>query len=156
MATLKTSIYEEITLHGNTHRLRTEKEITGITNMYHRIVTVQAGADATIFSMHDAIADDDGTVDLDAVKYLRITNRDTTNDVILNLQIEEGEADGAADSNVAIALQAGKTFMLHQPHDGISADDDAISVITDLKDLESIIVDSASSAVTLEIFIALG
>lgn len=152
MATLKTKIFEEITLHGNTHRYKTEKNITSITEIYHRITTIPAGIDTTIFSLHNTIATaDDGTLDLDEVKYMRITNLGTT-DVTLNLQIDEGEDATAADDNVQIALEAGKSFMLHQPHDGITA---AGGVASALKDLESIIVDSSSSAVTIEIFIGL-
>ena len=156
MAILKTNIHEEITLHGNTHHYVTEKEISEITEIYHRITTIPAGVDTTIFSLHNTITTgDDGTIDLDEVKYMRITNLHSSVSVILNLQVESGEADGAADGNVAIALEAGKSFMLHQPHDGIATVDDSLTAITDLKDLESIVVDSSSTAVTIEILMGI-
>tara|TARA_R100000458_G_C8113624_1_gene135394 strand:- start:423 stop:557 length:135 start_codon:yes stop_codon:yes gene_type:complete len=40
------------------------------------------------------------------------------------------------------------------PHDGIATDDDAATVITTLTDLESLVVDPASNAVTVEVFVA--
>ena len=40
------------------------------------------------------------------------------------------------------------------PSDGIAVDDDAATIVTTLNNLESIIADSASAAVQVEIFIA--
>jgi len=44
--------------------------------------------------------------------------------------------------------------MMGSPNDGIKVDDDAAAVITNLNDLESIIIDPSDNAVDVEIFIA--
>ena len=40
------------------------------------------------------------------------------------------------------------------PHDGIAMDDDAAGIVTSLVDLESLLVDPGSNAVSTEVFIA--
>ena len=91
---------------------------------------------------------------MENVKYIRVTNLDGANAVNLSLQIDAGEDDSAADASTTILLEAGKSFMMGAPSDGIATDDDAATVITTLNNLESIIADSGSNAVQCEIFIA--
>ena len=92
-------------------------------------------------------------MDLESIKYIRVTNLDSTNSVNLSLQIAGGE-DGSANMSATVLLEAGKSFMLGTVHDGIAVDDDAAGIVTALTDLESILVDSASNAVQLEVLIA--
>jgi len=95
----------------------------------------------------------DGALDLQDVKYLRVTNLDASNSVNLSLQISTAE-NGTADSSCTVLLEAGKSFIMGAVHDGIAVDDDAATIVTTLTDLESIIVDPSSNDVTVEVFIA--
>ena len=155
MATMKTFINEQITLAGVTHRYRAEKEISGINEVYHRVTTVPANTDMSIASFKTANNTDTGNLDLDSIVYIRITNLDSSNSVILNLLIDTNEDDSAADGNVALKLDAGKSFIHCSPHDGIMCSDSSTSEITDLKDLQSILVDSGSNSVNIEVLIGI-
>ena len=155
MATMKTFINEQVTLAGVTHRYRAEKEISGINEVYHRVTTVPANTDMSIASFKTANNTDTGNLDLDSIVYIRITNLDSSNSVILNLLIDTNEDDSAADGNVALKLDAGKSFIHCSPHDGIMCSDSSASAITDLKDLQSILVDSGSNSVNIEVLIGI-
>ena len=155
MATMKTFINEQVTLAGVTHRYRAEKEISGINEVYHRVTTVPANTNMSIASFKTADNTDTGNLDLDSIVYIRITNLDSSNSVILNLLIDTNEDDSAADGNVALKLDAGKSFIHCSPHDGIMCSDSSTSEITDLKDLQSILVDSGSNSVNIEVLIGI-
>ena len=155
MATMKTFINEQVTLAGVTHRYRAEKEISGINEVYHRVTTVPANTNMSIASFKTADSTDTGNLDLDSIVYIRITNLDSSNSVILNLLIDTNEDDSAADGNVALKLDAGKSFIHCSPHDGIMCSDSSTSEITDLKDLQSILVDSGSNSVNIEVLIGI-
>ena len=127
--------------------------VTGINDIYKRIVTVPSGGDTTIATFQTAVSTSDAAMDLESVKYIRVTNLDGTNSVNLSLQIAGGE-DGSPNMSTTILLEAGKSFMLGTVHDGIAVDDDAAGIVTALTDLESILVDSASNNVQLEVLIA--
>ena len=155
MATMKTFINEQVTLAGVTHRYRAEKEISGINEVHHRVTTVPANTNMSIASFKTADNTDTGNLDLDSIVYIRITNLDSRNSVILNLLIDTNEDDSAADGNVALKLDAGKSFIHCSPHDGIMCSDSSTSEITDLKDLQSILVDSGSNSVNIEVLIGI-
>ena len=93
-------------------------------------------------------------MDIQNVKYIRVTNLDSSNTVNLSLQIDTDKDDSAADDSATILLEAGKSFILGTPHDSVAVNSAAATVITALTDLESILVDSSSHAVRMEILIA--
>ena len=51
-------------------------------------------------------------------------------------------------------VSAGQSFILHTIHDGIGLSDANATIVTSLVDLESILVDSLSEDVDVEILIA--
>tara|TARA_Y100000816_G_C26049214_1_gene549986 strand:+ start:554 stop:1024 length:471 start_codon:yes stop_codon:yes gene_type:complete len=155
MATMKTFINEQVTLAGVTHRYRAEKEISGINEVYHRVTTVPASTNMSIASFKTANSTDTGNLDLDSIVYIRITNLDSSNSVTLNLLLDLAEDGSAAGGNVALKLDAGKSFIHCSPHDGIMCSDSSASAITDLKDLQSILVDSGSNSVNIEVLIGI-
>ncbi len=155
MATMKTFINEQVTLAGVTHRYRAEKEISGINEVYHRVTTVPANTNMSIASFKTADNTDTGNLDLDSIVYIRITNLDSSNSVTLNLLLDIAEDGSAAGGNVALKLDAGKSFIHCSPHDGIMCSDSSASAITDLKDLQSILVDSGSNSVNIEVLIGI-
>jgi len=157
MADLTVTITEAVTLNGASRGSTNTLTVSGVDDVYHRIVTVPSGVDTTLASFKSTVGVADSALDLGNVKYIRVTNLDSSNPVNLNLQIEDGNDDSAEDENVTILLEAKKSFLMGTPDAAIASsgqgDTDA-AVISSLEDLESIIADSLSAAVQCEIFVA--
>ena len=99
----------------------------------------------------------DSSMDVQNVKYIRVTNLDTSNSVNLNLQIdvtESGSGASAVNETATILLAAGESFVMGTSHDSIAAYDADGSVQTTLHDLESILIDPSSNEVRLEVIAA--
>ena len=154
MADLVVTITEAVTLNGASRGSSNALTISGVDDIYHRIVTVPAGGDTTLVNFHAAVSTSDSSLDVENVKYIRCTNLDSSNPINLSLQIDAGEDDSAADASATLLLEAKKSFIMGSPSDGIAIDDDAATIVTTLNNLESIIADSASAAVQMEVFIA--
>ena len=157
MATLTVTITETLPDYNgvdNDLTLTNELTVSGVDDIYHRIVTVPSGGDTTLANFHAAVSTSDSSLDVENVKYIRVTNLDSSNPVNLSLQVDAGEDDSAADASATILLEGKKSFIMGSPSDGIAVDDDAATIVTALNNLESIIADSASAAVQVEIFIA--
>jgi len=153
MANLTVTVSESVTLNGAVRGNTNELTITGIEHVMERIVTIPADADTTVLLNKSTVATSDGAVDIQDTKYIRITNLDSTNSVSLSLQIDNAEDDSGADEQFQYTLEAGKSFMLGSIHDCMGINTSG-TIITALHDLESILVDSGSNAVKLEVFIA--
>lgn len=154
MATLSTTITESVVLNGKERGSEISLDITSVTEVMHRIVKCPSGADTTIATFKSATSTADGALDLGNVKYIRVTNLDSTNSINLSLQVETGEDDTAADSSATILVAAGRSFIMGTPEDGIAVSDANATIITTLNDLESILVDPGANTITVEVFIA--
>ena len=157
MATLTVTITESLPDYNGTDNdltLTNTLAVTGVDDIYHRVVTVPSGVDTTLASFKSTVGIADSGLDVQNVKYIRVTNLDGSNPVNLSLQISYAEDDLAPEGSATILVEAGKSFIMGTPHDGISAQDDNLTIETTLFDLESIIADSADAAVQVEIFIA--
>ena len=154
MADLKVIVTEQLTLNGKEQGGSFQKTITGITDVYKRIVTVPADVDTTLVSFKSTVGIADGAMDIQNVKYIRVTNLDSSNAVNLSLQIDTSENDTTAADSATVLLEAGKSFILGTPHDSVAVDDDDSAIVTTLNDLESILVDSSTHAVRMEILVA--
>lgn len=153
MAVLTVTIKEELTLNGSDRGSVNTTAIASVTQSFNRIVTCPASVDTTVAVFQAGTNTQDGALDLQDVKYVRVTNLDSANSVNLSLQVSAAE-NGTADSSCSVLLEAGKSFMMGAVHDGIAVDDDAATIVTTLTDLESIIVDPSTNEVTVEVFIA--
>ena len=156
-ATLITKISEKITLNGNKYDNVVEKRISGISDIFKRIVTCPANVDTTIFRSSVSVDVTDSSLDVQDVKYIRVTNLDDTNSVNLNLQIdvtESGSGASAANETATILLEAGHSFLMGTSHDSVAAYDTDSSVQTTLHDLESILIDPSANAIDIEILVA--
>lgn len=153
MATLKSTIKEELTLNGKDRGTENVFNITGVTESYHRIVTCPASQDTTIATFKEHVYNSDSAFDVENVKYLRVTNLDDTNTVNLCLQISSTE-NGIADSSCTILLAAQRSFIMGAVHDGIVVDDDNSAIVTSLTDLQAVLIDPSTNEVQVEIFIA--
>jgi len=152
MATLNVTITEELTLNGADRGSTNTLSVASVTQVFHRIVTCPASSDTTVANFQATTSTSDGALDLQDVKYIRLTNLGTQ-PINLSLQASSGE-DGSADLSTTILVDAGRSFIMGTPHDGIAIEDDTASIVTTLVDLESLIVDPGSNSVTIELFIA--
>jgi hypothetical protein len=154
MATLTVTINESLTLNGRERGSENILSITGINEVFHRIVSCPNAVDTTVATFRTAVNTADGAIDLEDTKYIRLTNLDSSNSVTISQQVSGGE-NGVADSSVSVLLEAGKSFLLGTVHDGIALDDDSATVVTVLTDLESLVVSNAAgAAVEVEVFVA--
>ena len=153
-ATMTVTITEKVVLNGRDQGSKNTLSISGIKNVFKRIITIAAGDDATVLVFKSTTAIADGALDLQNVKYIRITNLDDTNSVNLSLQLDSDENNSAANESCTILLEAGRSFVMGTPDEGIHVNDDAATIITALTDLESIIVDPSDNVGTVEVFVA--
>ena len=154
MATLKVKLLEDIILSNQDYSSKRTFEISSISNIFKRIVTVAADDDATVLVFKSTTAAADAALDLQNVKYIRITNLDSSNSVNISLQLDSGEDNSAADLSITHLLEAGRSFLMGAPDEGAHSDDDAATIVTALTDLESIIVDPGSNSGQVEVFVA--
>jgi len=154
MADLTVSVTESVTINGTNRGNTNNITITGIEHTFERVVTVPSGADTTVLVNKNTVAGADGAVDIQDTKYIRITNLDNTNTINLSLQIDSGNNDSAAEESATISLAAGHSFIMGTPHDAIAVSDANADINASMHDLESIMVDSATEDVKVEIFVA--
>ena len=153
-ATLKVTIEEEINLNGVRQGAKNVKRISDINEIYRRIVSCPANNETTVVLFHGTVYSDDSTLDVEDVKYIRVTNLDDTNSLTLNLQIDVGEDDTGADESASILVEAGKSFIMGTPSDGLAVQDTNANIETNLHNLESIIIYPGSNTVDVEVFVA--
>ena len=154
MATLNVTHTESVILNGQEFGGTNTFAVTGINDVYKRIVTCPSGSDTTIaiFDSTEAIAD--GSIDIQEAKYVRVTNLDDTNSVNLSIQLDSDEDDSGANESATCLLAAGQSFVIGTPHESFHVNDDAATIITALTDIESILIDPSSNAVKMEILVA--
>tara|TARA_R100000995_G_scaffold54307_1_gene26620 strand:- start:260 stop:772 length:513 start_codon:yes stop_codon:yes gene_type:complete len=161
-STLKVTIQEDIKLNGVQQGGANTFEISSVNEIYKRIVTCPASTNTAIatFKSATSVTGSGGTtaratsLDMEDVKYIRVTNLDDSDSVNLSLQVDVAEDDGAADESATLLLEAGKSFMMGSPNDGIDVSDSDASILTTLVDLESILINPGSNSIDMEIFIA--
>lgn len=157
MATLTSTITESITLNGAERGSSNVVSISSVTQVFHRIVTCPASQDTTLATFDAAVDDAAGTagaLDVNDVKYIRVTNLDDTNPINLSLQIDADENDSAADESATLLVGAGKTFVMGAAADAVAVSDANATIVTTLHHLESLLVDPGTNSVTVEVFIA--
>ena len=155
MADLTVTLTESVTLNGVDQGATTSLTVASVVETFKRIVACPT--DTTIATFRSTVSDgslSDGALDVEDVRYIRVTNLDSTNPVNLSLQVDAGEDDSAADESATILLEAGKSFIMGSPSDGIAVSDANATIVTALHNLESILVDPLSNEVAVEVFIA--
>lgn len=162
MGVLTVTIKEEVTLNGVDQGATNTLSIDSVTQSFKRIVTLPAdgggsATQTTIANFRTDVTVADSALDDDDVKYVRVTNLESTNSVTLSLQLA-ANGGAAASTQATVLLEAGKSFMLGKAVGIAAVDDDAATAtaIGSLVDLESIIAinDHDSAAAQLEVFIA--
>ena len=154
-STLKVTIREDIKLNGVEQGGVNTLSIGSINEVYKRIVSCPANSETTLAHFHSSVADGIlSPLDIDDVRYIRVTNLDDTTSITLSLQSDVGEDDSAADESASLLIEAGRSFIMGSPNDGIGIDDTNANLVTDLVDLESLVVFTGSDAIDVEIFVA--
>ena len=83
MATLAVTITESVTLNGAARGSTNSLSITGVDDIYHRIVTCLANVDTTVAHFNTQVDVEDAAVDVQNAKYVRVTNLDSSNPINL-------------------------------------------------------------------------
>ena len=160
MATLKVKIQEEIVLDNQDYGSKRTLEISSIDEIYKRIVPCPANAETTVVHFKQVAGAAggatkfDGALDIQDARYIRVTNLDSSNNLTLSLQAEVGEDDSGADVSASVLLEAGKSFMMGSGHDGIGVSDANANLVTDLVDLDSLVIQPGGNAISVEVFVA--
>lgn len=150
---LEVSITESITLAGTNYNQTKSLVIPSIKEVYKRVVRCIDDTDCTIATFRTATNTADNALDLENVKYIRVTNLDDTNPMNLSLQIAIAE-NATANASATHLIGAGQSLILYTVHDGLAVSDANATIVTSLNDLESILVDPLSENIDVEIFIA--
>ena len=144
MATLKVNITESITLNGSNYGAKNTLSVSGINEVDKRVISVTNASNGTqIYA--GAAAAGQGTFVHANVKYVRITNMDSSNFVTLHLEHESG-----GGHYCQFKLEAGKSFILGNSK--IDDDDDIDDFVA--VDIDKIEAKADTAAVKLEVYVA--
>ena len=153
MATLTVTHTEALIVNGSSEGRTTTTSITGVNHVFKRNVTCVDDTDCTIATFQTATNTADNAIDIEDVKYIRVTNLSGSHPCNLSLQIAGAEG-GVANMSSSHLIGAGQVFLLYTVHDGIAVSDTDAAIVDSLTDLESILIDPLSENVEVEIFIA--
>ena len=142
-ATLSVSVTEEITLNGTIYDQTVTKSITGVGNVSKRIHTIPASTTTTLATF--SATGNGANFDVDEIKYIRVTNLDDTNVLLLTKAFSATSA--------ATELKPGCSVTFFTPN-GNGATSKA--GITSTDDIETLFVHNphGGDALDLELFIA--
>ena len=142
-ATLTVAITEQITLNGTVYDQTITKSITGIGNISKRIFTIPASTTVTLATFISTVTNNQ--FDVEDVKYIRVTNLDDTDAMILT--------KGFNATSSATELKAQSSVVYFTPN-GNGATSKAGITTTD--DIETLFVHNShgGNAMDLELVIA--
>ena len=142
-ATLTVQIKEEITLNGTAYDTTLSKSITGVGNIFKRIFSIPASSSVTLATFISTVTDNQ--FDVEDVKYIRVTNLDDTDALVLTKAFNS--------TSSATELKAQSSVVYFTPN-GNGATSKAAITTTD--DIETLFVHNShgGNALDLEIIIA--
>ena len=126
-AALTVELKEQITLNGTVYDQTITHSITGIGNVQKTIINLGNNASHTVAEF--ASSPRDNQFDVDDLKYIRVTNLDDTEEIVVNFI-------DASTETAAIQLEAGKSVVLFDTKiagNSTGATETAGSAISDLK-----------------------
>ena len=148
MATLTTTLTENLNLNnslrGSTNTVTTEN----INDVFERIVTCAHSQTTTIATFEAAPYTSAGAIDLDQVRYIRVTNLD------LEAQVELAVV--TSDSNYQVRLTAGASHILARANESALAEEDTTPSFGTMENLASIQIRPIGATLNprIEIFVA--
>jgi len=140
-STLTVQIKEEITLGGTSYDQTVTNSIADIATYSKRILTINAGTSHVVAQFGDTTVND--LYDVQDIKYIRITNLDDTNSIIVT-------ASGDNEAG-ALELNPQESF---QMFNGKVSGATAKAAITSVDDIESIYVHNTTGGADIELVIA--
>ena len=153
MATLIVTHTETLTLDGR-NRSASKSFSLDVDNIYERTLSV-ANTATTIALFRNEESGADGAIDIQEAKYIRITNTDTADLLLLAFDIDQDEDDGDAGETFNISVSPGQSFVFGSPHDSANANA-SIGIDAALHDIRKIIAKNGtdSSNLKVEVYIA--
>ena len=148
MATLTTTITESVTLNGSLRGSTNSVTTEGINDAFERIVTCTHSQTTTIATFAAAPYTSAGAIDLDQVRYIRVTNLD------LEAQVELAVVTSA--SNYQVRLTAGASHILARANESALAEEDTTPSFGTMENLASIQIRPIGATLNprIEIFVA--
>ena len=107
-ATLTVQIKEEITLNGTAYDTTVSKSITGVGNIFKRIFSIPASSSVTLATFISTVTDNQ--FDVEDVKYIRVTNLDDTDALVLT------KAFNSTSSATELKAQSSVVYFLSLIH----------------------------------------
>ena len=139
---LTVTISETINLNGQPINSENQITIASIGQVDKRIVSVPTASEVTLLNFGTAVSA--GTVIRANVKYIRLTNKDSTN--FIRVRFKKSGAD-AFD----VKIDAGQSFILDNGKLSVSATAGSFSAFVDA---DSVSAQSDTAAVDIELFVA--
>lgn len=140
--TLTVTISETINLNNQPINSENQLTISDINEVDKRITSVPTSSEVTLINFGSAVAA--GTFIRGNVKYIRITNKDNTN--FVRIRVKKTGAD-----TFDIKLDAGKSFMIGNDKESVSASAASFSAFVDA---DSINAQADTATVDVEYFVA--
>ena len=154
MATLTTKVIEEITLNNNSYNSERSLDISSVNEIVKRIVTIST-TETGLLGFATASSTDlsksylAGQFDEDDVRYIRITNLDSSNHITLTFRDEDS-------TEFCMKVDAGHSFIYPGDNSGGVADTmkaAGSALASGLADLTDITVDTDTASCDVEIFV---
>lgn len=142
-ATLTVNVTEQITLNGVAYDQTVTKTISDVAQISKRVLSLGASGSHAIASFSKTPTG--ASYDSDDVKYLRVTNLDDTNAVIVNIT-------NGADAAIAVNLNAGDSFVMFD--DSFDGNATGTVITGSLHEIEAIYVATPASEVDVELVVA--
>jgi hypothetical protein len=145
MADLTTTVTESVTLNGAVRGTTNTVTTTGINNVYERIVTCTASQVTYLASFNTNSYGSAVQIDKEDVRYIRVTNLDTTNTLEL--------AVVGATTLYQVEIKAGQSHILGAADSVMLAEADTSPSFATMAALDSLRVFPAAT-LDVEIFVA--
>ena len=141
--TLTVTVTESISLNGSTMGASNVLTVGSIAEISQRIVTIDAASIRTLFEFGTVVGS--GKFIVANVQYIRITNKDDTNSVNINV--------ASAASNNWVVVSAGQSFMMSAQDglQGVASGTVAVPVMADLVSISGY----SANAIDLDCYVAL-
>jgi len=148
MADLTTTITEAVTLNGATRGTTNTLTTTGVVDVFERILTCAHSNTTTIATLASTPHASAGALDVENLKYLRISNLSTDQDIKLALI--------TTNTNYQVTVRAGGSHILFQAEEGAIGETDTSPAFGTLEDITSVQVrPAATTDVQVEVFVGL-
>ena len=146
MATLTATTTENIVLNGSQQGGTNTVSVTGINDVYKRVVTCPASNNTTVVTFGSTVHAANGNMDVENCRYIRITNLDSTNPITVGVI--------GATSNFMCSIEFGRSFVLSTPDGLMLAEEDVDPSFGTKEDVAAIEVNPGGNNVAVEVFVA--